>query len=62
MINTNQMMNFILNNSQAMQNPLFANTMKLYKNGDSKGLEQMARNLCESKGISIDDIRKQIGI
>lgn len=62
MINTNQMMNFILNNSKAMQNPLFANTMKLYKNGDSKGLEQMARNLCESKGISIDDIRKQIGI
>lgn len=62
MINPNQALNMILNNSQAMKNPVFSNAMQLYKNGDSKGLEQIALNLCQSKGISLEQLKKQLGI
>lgn len=62
MPNINQMLNMIINNSQAMQNPIFANTVNMYKKGDSKGLEQIAMNLCQTRGISLDEVKKRIGI
>lgn len=62
MNNPQQMLNMILNNSQAMQNPIFANAVNLYKQNDVQGLQQIAQNLCKSKGISIDDVKRQIGL
>lgn len=61
-MNPNQMLNMILNNSQAMQNPVFANTIELYRKGDSKGLENIAKNLCQSKGMTLDQVKKQFGM
>lgn len=61
-MNMSQMLNMILNNSQAMKNPVFANAIEMYKKGDSKGLENIANNLCQSKGVSLEQFRKQTGI
>lgn len=49
-----------INNSQAMQNPIFKNAVDMMRKGDNKGLEEMARNLCAEKGINPDDALKQI--
>lgn len=34
--------------------PMGANLLSLAKNGDSKGLEQIARNLSQQRGIDFD--------
>lgn len=53
-------------NSQAMSNPILKNAMDMANKGDTKGVEQLARNLCKEKGINVDDavrqIKSQLGI
>lgn len=65
-INPMQIINQMMNNSQAMQNPMIRNAMDMANKGDSKGIEQMARNLCAEKGINpeeaIAQIKSQFGI
>lgn len=39
---------------QAQQNPIYANIMKLAKDQDSAGLEKIARNLAQERGIDFD--------
>ena len=39
---------------QAKSNPMSANLLELAKKGDSASIEQIARNLCQSKGIDFD--------
>ena len=46
--------------NQAGQNPVLNNALDMAENQDTKGLEQLARNLCESNGVNADDIVKQI--
>lgn len=40
--------------------------MDMANKGDTKGVEQLARNLCKEKGINVDDavrqIKSQLGI
>ena len=50
----------MMNNSQIMQNPMIKNTVQMAQNGDTKGIEQLARNLCKEKGINADDMFNQI--
>ena len=55
--------NFIqqaMNNTQLMQNPIARNTIEMMQKGDSKGLEKMARNLCQEKGMDADEVLKQV--
>lgn len=52
------MMNAIRN--QAGQNPVLNNALDMAEKHDAKGLEQLARNLCESNGVNADDMVKQI--
>ena len=51
---------------QAMSNPILKNAMDMANKGDTKGVEQLARNLCKEKGINVDDavrqIKSQLGI
>ena len=49
----------MMNNSQFMQNPMARNALQLYQNGDTKGMEQMARNMCRERGINPEDLIKQ---
>lgn len=60
MRNPQQFIQQMMNNSQVMQNPLARNAMEMVQNGDSKGIEKMARNLCKEKGVNPDDMIKQM--
>lgn len=55
-----QILQQIMNNNQAMQNPMVKNVFDMMQRNDSKGLEEMARNLYKEKGIDIDEAMKQI--
>ena len=50
----------MMNNSQIMQNPMAKNAIGMAQSGDTKGIEQMARNLCREKGINPDEMINQI--
>ena len=42
------------------KNPVLNNALDMAEKQDAKGLEQLARNLCESNGVNADDMVKQI--
>ena len=46
--------------NQVGQNPVLNNALDMAEKQDAKGLEQLARNLCESNGVNADDMVKQI--
>ena len=52
----------IMSNNRVMGNPMIKNAMSMAQSGNSKGIEQMARNLCKEKGINPDDVMKQIRV
>lgn len=56
----NNLLQQILQNNQAMQNPMFRNAMEMYKNGNTQGLQQMAENLAKERGVSINDVQNSI--
>ena len=50
----------IENNPNIQNNPLAQNAMKMYQNGDTKGLQNMAENMCKERGITIDQAKQQV--
>lgn len=58
--NPQQFIQQMMNNSQVMQNPLARNAIEMMQKRDSKGIEEMARNLCKEKGVNPDDMMKQL--
>lgn len=54
--NPQQFLQQVMNNNQMMKNPIIKNTVQMAENGDMKGIEQLARNLCNEKGIDADDL------
>ena len=59
--NPQQFVENMMNNSQAMQNPMMKNAMAMFKNGDVKGLQQLTENVAKQRGTSIDEMRKKLG-
>jgi hypothetical protein len=55
MQNPQQIINKALGN-----NPMAGNLVNLVNNKDSKGIEQMARNLAKEKGVDADKMYQQI--
>lgn len=55
-----QIIQGIMNNAQFNQNPMAQNVFKMYKEGDTQGLNQMAQNMCREKGINFEDAIKKI--
>ena len=49
-----------INNNQLMQSPMAKNAYSMLQNGDSAGLEKMARNMCAEKGMQLEDVIRQI--
>lgn len=41
-------------NQRAQGNPMFANMLKLANTNDTKGLEEIARNLAKERGMDFD--------
>ena len=37
-----------------IKNPIIGNVMNMAQNGDSKGVENFARNICKQRGIDFD--------
>lgn len=64
--NPQQFMKNMANNNMITGNPMAMNTLKMMQNGDAKGLEQMARNLCKERGVDADQMleqmKRQLGI
>lgn len=61
-MNPNAILNLILNNPKFNSNPMMANAIKMYQQGNSGGLKTLAENISREKGINVDEIRKQIGM
>lgn len=60
MRNPQQFLQQMMGNNIVMSNPMARNAMQMAQKGDSKGIEQMARNLCKEKGLNADDVFNQI--
>ena len=60
--NPQQFIQGMMQNSQAMKNPMMQNAMDMYQKGDIKGLENLVDNVAKERGTSIEDMRKQLGI
>ena len=47
-------------------NPIMKNAFEMAQKGDSKGVEELARNLCREKGINPDEaitkVKQQLGM
>ena len=52
MKNPQQLLQQIVGNNSVMSNPMARNAMQMAQKGDSKGIEQMARNLCKEKELT----------
>lgn len=55
-----QFMQQIMSNNQMINNPMIKNAAKMAQNGDTSGIEEMARNLCKEKGLNADDLFSQM--
>lgn len=55
-----QLIQQMMGNNQMMNNPIMKNTMQMAQQGNTQGIEQMARNLCKEKGLNADDVFNQI--
>lgn len=51
---------------QSGNNPVIQNALNMAEKGDSKGIENLARNLCKEQGVNPDEmfnnIKNQFGI
>ena len=60
--NPQQFIENMMQNNQAMQNPIMKNAMQMYQNGDRKGLENLVNNVAKEQGTTIDEMRNRLGI
>ena len=60
MQNPQQFIQSMIGNNQIMQNPMAKNVLGMAQKGDTKGIEQFARNLCKEKGLNPDDVMNQV--
>lgn len=45
---------FVMNMMKQNTNPMFNNLMQMGQSGNTKGVENFARNVCKEKGIDFD--------
>lgn len=57
--NPEPFMRQIMQSPQFQNNPMAQNVIEMRNKGDVKGLEEMARNICQEKGINLDEIMAQ---
>lgn len=50
----------MMGNNQIMRNPMVQNVMQMAQQGNMRGVEQMARNLCKEKGLNADEVFNQV--
>lgn len=51
---------------QSNNNPILNNVLNLAQKGDTKGIEELARNLARERGVNVDEamaqVKQQFGI
>lgn len=64
--NPQQIFQQMMGNNPSMNNPITKNAFEMAQKGDSKGVEELARNLCREKGINPDEaitkVKQQLGM
>ena len=45
---------------QSSNNPMLGNVVQMIEKNDRNGLEQLARNLANERGINVDDVYRQL--
>lgn len=58
--NPQQLINQVMGNSQIMSNPMIQNAVNMAQKGDSQGIEQLVRNIAQSKGMNADELFNQV--
>ena len=58
--NPSMLLNQIMNNSKLMQNQTASNAKICYQNKDTAGLEEIAKNLCQTRGVDYERIKAQV--
>ena len=58
--NPQAMLKQTLGNNQIISNPIMKNALEMAQNGNMKGVEKLARNLCKEKGIEADEFFSKI--
>lgn len=54
--NPRAILNVIANNPQFMRNNIVKNAFSMASQGNMQGVETLARNLCEEKGINVEEL------
>ena len=58
-MNPQAMIQQALINPQVMNNPILKNAINMAQRGDSKGLEELTRNVGKERGVDVDQLMKQ---
>ncbi len=53
-------LNQMINSPQIQNNPMAKNAMQMYQSGDTVGLKTMAENLCQERGITVDEAKQKV--
>ena len=56
----NVILNKMLSDPRVNSNEIAQNTVELLRKGDSRGLQEMAENLCKQKGVTTDEVKSKI--
>lgn len=56
----NVILNKMLSDPRINSNDVAQNAVSLLRKGDSRGLQQMAENLCQQKGVTTEEVKQKI--
>lgn len=59
MMNPQAMLQQAMNSPQVMNNPILKNAIDMAQRGDTKGLEELTRNVGRERGVDVDQLMKQ---
>ena len=62
----NKFVEQIMSNSPMSNNPIAKNAFEMYRKGDTRGLNELANNLCQENGITFEEavnkVKSQLGM
>ena len=59
-MNPNFIIQQMMKNPNLANNQLAQNALQMYQNGDKNGLNEMMNNLCRERGVTRENVEKQI--
>ena len=59
-MNPNFIIQQLMKNPNLANNQLAQNALQMYQNGDKNGLNEMMNNLCRERGVTRENVEKQI--